>query len=134
MVGAGGTGDDGNGGLSISNLMKPALARGRMQVIGATTLKEHKQHFEKDPALERRFQPVLVEEPSQEAALQILQGLQVCCSKLMCNSASSKIPSEVARYIYHACCLEGDYTLPMCFDLTMPAVLFGVDSDKTICM
>lgn len=77
MVGAGGSGDDGTGGLNMGNLMKPALARGRFQVIGATTLKEHRQYFEKDPALERRFQPVLVEEPSPEAALQILNGLKV---------------------------------------------------------
>lgn len=77
MVGAGGFGDDGGAGLNIGNLMKPALARGRLQVIGATTLKEHRQHFEKDPALERRFQPVLVEEPTPQAALQILQGLKV---------------------------------------------------------
>ncbi|KAF6252630.1 ClpD chaperone, Hsp100 family [Scenedesmus sp. NREL 46B-D3] len=73
-VGRGG-GGGGGGGLDISNLMKPALARGELQCIGATTLDEHRKHIEKDPALERRFQPVYVLEPNEEDTLAILQGL-----------------------------------------------------------
>lgn len=56
--------------------MKPALSRGEIQVIGATTLNEYRKYIEKDAALERRFQPVTVGEPSQEAALEILKGLR----------------------------------------------------------
>ena len=66
-----------SGGLDIANLMKPALARGGMQCIGATTLLEHRKYFEKDAALERRFQPVMVQEPSEQEALVILDGLKV---------------------------------------------------------
>ncbi len=66
-----------SGGLDISNLMKPALARGQLHCIGATTLDEHRKYFEKDSALERRFQPVMVNEPSGEEALVILEGLKV---------------------------------------------------------
>ena len=66
-----------SGGLDISNLMKPALARGQLHCIGATTLDEHRKYFEKDSALERRFQPVMVDEPSAPEALVILEGLKV---------------------------------------------------------
>lgn len=66
-----------SGGLDIANLMKPALARGGMQCIGATTLLEHRKYFEKDAAMERRFQPVMVQEPSEQEALVILDGLKV---------------------------------------------------------
>lgn len=66
-----------NGGLDIANLLKPALARGHMQCIGATTLQEHRKYFEKDAAMERRFQPVMIQEPSQQEALVILDGLKV---------------------------------------------------------
>ena len=66
-----------SGGLDIGNLMKPALARGRLHCIGATTLDEHRKYFEKDAALERRFQPVIVQEPSAAEALVILEGLKV---------------------------------------------------------
>jgi ATP-dependent Clp protease ATP-binding subunit ClpC len=79
LVGAGAVGrggGGGGGGLDISNMLKPALARGELQCIGATTLDEHRKHIERDAALERRFQPVLVEEPSPEEALAILEGLQ----------------------------------------------------------
>ncbi|MCD8118451.1 MAG: ATP-dependent Clp protease ATP-binding subunit [Lachnospiraceae bacterium] len=64
------------GSLDASNMMKPALARGGMQVIGATTLAEYRKHIEKDAALERRFQPVMVEEPSEEECRDILNGLR----------------------------------------------------------
>eukprot|EP00227_Mantoniella_beaufortii_P015429 CAMPEP_0197575570 /NCGR_PEP_ID=MMETSP1326-20131121/921_1 /TAXON_ID=1155430 /ORGANISM="Genus nov. species nov., Strain RCC2288" /LENGTH=666 /DNA_ID=CAMNT_0043138367 /DNA_START=268 /DNA_END=2265 /DNA_ORIENTATION=+ len=74
LVGAGGTGED--GGMDAGNLMKPALARGELQCIGATTIEEYRKHIEKDAALERRFQPVRIGEPSPEAALDILKGLK----------------------------------------------------------
>ncbi len=72
IVGAGGA----DGALDASNMLKPALARGEMRMIGATTLKEYQQHIEKDGALTRRFQPVYVEEPSIEDATAILRGLR----------------------------------------------------------
>jgi len=73
LVGSGGNGDE--GGMDAANLLKPALARGELQCIGATTLDEYRRYIEKDPALERRFQPVTVPEPTQEEAVLILQGL-----------------------------------------------------------
>ncbi len=72
LVGAGSHG----GGMDASNLLKPALARGTLHCIGATTLKEYKKYIEKDAALERRFQKVLVEEPTIEDAISILRGLK----------------------------------------------------------
>jgi len=58
--------------MDMGNLLKPALARGQIRVIGATTINEYRQYIEKDAALERRFQPVLVDEPSKDDALAIL--------------------------------------------------------------
>ena len=72
LVGAGAT----EGAMDAANILKPALARGEFQVVGATTLDEYKKHIEKDAALERRFQPVLVGEPSEEDSLEILKGLR----------------------------------------------------------
>lgn len=72
IIGAGAS----EGAIDASNILKPALARGEIQAIGATTIDEYRKHFEKDAALERRFQPVTVGEPSPEEALQILQGLR----------------------------------------------------------
>jgi ATP-dependent Clp protease ATP-binding subunit ClpC len=72
IIGAGAA----EGSIDASNILKPALARGEIQAIGATTLDEYKKHIEKDTALERRFQPVNVGEPSKEEALQILEGLR----------------------------------------------------------
>jgi len=71
-----GAGAAGGGGMDASNLLKPALARGQLHCIGATTLAEYKKYIEKDAALERRFQKVLVEEPSVEDAISILRGLK----------------------------------------------------------
>ena len=71
IVGAGAA----EGAVDAANLLKPALARGEMQTIGATTLDDYRKHVERDPALERRFQPILVEEPSVDDALKILQGI-----------------------------------------------------------
>jgi len=72
IVGAGGA----EGAVDAANIIKPALGRGELRVIGATTLNEYRKHVEKDAALERRFQPVQVNEPSQEATLEILKGLR----------------------------------------------------------
>nr|WP_282572314.1 AAA family ATPase [Roseomonas acroporae] len=74
IVGAGQGG--GEGGLDIANVFKPSLARGELNLIGATTLNEYQKHIEKDAALERRFQPVLVPEPTVEQAVMILHGLR----------------------------------------------------------
>ena len=72
VIGAGAA----EGAIDASNILKPALSRGEIQTIGATTLDEYRKHVEKDPALERRFQPVMVGEPSKEEAVQILFGLR----------------------------------------------------------
>ena len=72
IIGAGGA----EGAIDASNILKPSLARGEIQLIGATTLEEYRKHIEKDAALERRFQPVKVEEPTAEEAIQILRGLK----------------------------------------------------------
>ncbi|MDI5942181.1 AAA family ATPase, partial [Micromonospora sp. DH15] len=74
LVGAGGAGSE--GGMDASNMLKPALARGELRVIGATTLDEHRRSIEKDAALARRFQPVLVPEPTVEDTVAILRGLR----------------------------------------------------------
>ena len=71
-----GAGEAQGGALNAANILKPALARGEIQVIGATTLEEYRKHIEKDTALERRFQPIIVEEPSIEDAVEILKGIK----------------------------------------------------------
>lgn len=73
LVGAGGSGE---GAMDAANILKPALARGELRSIGATTLNEYQKYFEKDKALERRFQPVLISEPDKYAAISILRGLK----------------------------------------------------------
>ncbi|ADL08837.1 ATP-dependent Clp protease ATP-binding subunit [Thermosediminibacter oceani] len=72
IIGAGAA----EGAIDASNILKPSLARGELQTIGATTLDEYRKHVEKDPALERRFQPIIVEEPSVEDTIKILEGLR----------------------------------------------------------
>ena len=72
LIGAGGA----EGAIDASNILKPSLARGEMQLIGATTIAEYRKYIEKDAALERRFQPVNVEEPTQEEAVRILEGIK----------------------------------------------------------
>jgi ATP-dependent Clp protease ATP-binding subunit ClpC len=72
LIGAGAA----EGAIDAANILKPALARGELQCIGATTLDEYQKHIEKDAALERRFQPIMVNEPSEEEALQMLKGLR----------------------------------------------------------
>lgn len=71
LIGAGGA----EGAIDASNILKPSLSRGEIQLIGATTISEYRKYIEKDAALERRFQPVMVEEPSQEEAVRILKGI-----------------------------------------------------------
>ncbi len=71
-----GAGSGGEGNLDAANLLKPMLSRGEMQTIGATTLEEYRKYIEKDPALERRFQPITVEAPDEESAIEILKGLR----------------------------------------------------------
>ncbi|MFA7448100.1 MAG: ATP-dependent chaperone ClpB [Weeksellaceae bacterium] len=73
LVGAGGGGE---GAMDAANILKPALARGELRAIGATTLSEYQKYFEKDKALERRFQQVLIEEPDEESAISILRGIK----------------------------------------------------------
>lgn len=72
IIGAGGA----EGAMDASNILKPYLARGELQLIGATTIEEYRKYIEKDAALERRFQPVVVEEPSEEESIKILEGLR----------------------------------------------------------
>jgi len=91
IVGAG----DAEGSMNAANILKPALSRGELQVIGATTLNEYRKHIEKDTALERRFQPVIVEEPSIEDSVKIIEGIapyyadfhQVTIPPAMCRLA-----------------------------------------------
>ncbi len=89
LVGAG----DAEGSMNAANILKPALSRGEIQVIGATTFNEYRKHIEKDAALERRFQPVTVSEPSVEEACQIMQGI----AKSYADFHGVSISPEIAR-------------------------------------
>ena len=89
IVGAG----DSEGSMSAANILKPALSRGEIQVIGATTLKEYRKYIEKDSALERRFQPVMVNEPSVDETVQVIKGIK----KYYEDFHGTAIPDEVAR-------------------------------------
>ncbi len=99
IVGAGAA----EGAVDAANLLKPALARGELQCIGATTLDDYRKHVERDPALERRFQPILVEEPSVEETLEILRGIKERYEehhRLTINDeALSSAATLAARYI-----------------------------------
>ena len=87
-----GTGDS-EGSMSAANILKPALSRGEIQVIGATTLKEYRKHIEKDSALERRFQPVMVNEPSIDETVEVIIGIK----KYYEDFHSVKISNDMAR-------------------------------------
>lgn len=89
IVGAG----DSEGSMSASNILKPALSRGEIQVIGATTLKEYRKYIEKDSALERRFQPIIVNEPSVDETVEVIKGIK----KYYEQFHSVSISDEVAR-------------------------------------
>ena len=99
LVGAG----DAEGSMNAANILKPALSRGEIQVIGATTFNEYRKHIEKDAALERRFQPVSVAEPTIEEACQILQGISKSYSEIHGVSISPEIARQCVilseRYI-----------------------------------
>lgn len=99
IIGAGAA----EGAIDASNILKPALSRGEIQVIGATTLDEYRKHIEKDAALERRFQPVMVDEPSEEEAAEILMGLRdryEAHHKVKITDEAIKAAAEMsARYI-----------------------------------
>ncbi len=89
-----GAGETSDGSMSAANLLKPALSRGEIRVIGATTLKEYRKHIEKDSALERRFQPVKVDEPSVDETVEIIKGIK----KYYEGFHGLYISDEVARY------------------------------------
>lgn len=99
MIGAGGA----EGALDASNILKPSLARGEIQVIGATTTEEYRKYIEKDAALERRFQPVMTEEPSEEESIEILKGLRSAYEKhhqvTITDAALEAAVKMSARYI-----------------------------------
>lgn len=99
VIGAGGA----EGAIDASNILKPALARGEIQLIGATTITEYRKYIEKDAALERRFQPVTVEEPTEEEALEILMGLRACYEEhhhvTITDEALKAAVRMAARYI-----------------------------------
>lgn len=99
IIGAGGA----EGAIDASNILKPALARGEIQLIGATTIEEYRKYIEKDAALERRFQPVTVEEPSEEETVLILKGLRMQYEKhhqvAITDEAVEAAARLAARYI-----------------------------------
>ncbi len=88
-----GAGETSDGSMSAANLLKPALSRGEIRVIGATTLKEYRKHIEKDSALERRFQPVKVEEPSIEETVEIIRGIR----KYYEGFHGVRVPDDISR-------------------------------------
>lgn len=99
IIGAGGA----EGAMDASNILKPSLSRGELQLIGATTREEYRKYIEKDAALERRFQPVVVEEPSLEQTIEILNGLKPRYEEfhkvIICEDAIEAAASMSARYI-----------------------------------
>ena len=99
MVGAGAA----EGAVDAANILKPSLSRGELQCIGATTLDDYRKYVERDPALERRFQPILVEEPSVEEALEILRGIKERYEEhhrlKISDDALSSAVTLAARYI-----------------------------------
>ncbi len=88
---------DAEGAMSAANILKPALARGEIQIIGATTLTEYRKHIEKDTALERRFQPVLVDEPSIEDSIEILKGIKDYYESFHSVKISDKVIEDAVR-------------------------------------
>ena len=93
IVGAG----DSDGAMNAANIMKPALSRGQIQVIGATTFAEYRKYIEKDSALERRFQPVKVEEPSIRDTIAVLQGVKGYYEKYHCVRVPDSIVTSVVQ-------------------------------------
>ena len=103
IIGAGGA----EGSLDAANILKPALSRGEIQIIGATTVDEYRKHIEKDAALERRFQSILIEEPTQQETIKILEGLRESYEKhhnLQINDAAIEAAAYLSsRYITDRC-------------------------------
>ncbi|MCR5822933.1 MAG: ATP-dependent Clp protease ATP-binding subunit [Lachnospiraceae bacterium] len=99
IIGAGGA----EGSMDAANILKPALARGELQMIGATTIKEYRKRIEKDSALERRFQPITIEEPSVEETIEILKGLRPAYEKhhqvTICDDAIEACARLSSRYV-----------------------------------
>ena len=93
IVGAG----DSDGAMNAANIMKPALSRGQMQVIGATTFAEYRKYIEKDTALERRFQPVKVEEPSIADTIEVLKGIRIYYEKHHCVRVPDPIVTNLVK-------------------------------------
>ena len=93
IVGAG----DSDGAMNAANIMKPALSRGQMQVIGATTFAEYRKYIEKDSALERRFQPVKVEEPSLNDTIEVLKGVKIYYEKHHCVRVPDALVATVVQ-------------------------------------
>ena len=88
---------DSDGAMNAANIMKPALSRGQMQVIGATTFAEYRKYIEKDSALERRFQPVKVEEPSLQDTIEVLKGIRVYYEKHHCVRVPDYVVTSVVK-------------------------------------
>lgn len=88
---------DAEGAMSAANILKPALARGEIQIIGATTLAEYRKYIEKDSALERRFQPVLVDEPSIAESIEILKGIRDYYENYHCVKISDKVIEDAVK-------------------------------------
>ena len=98
LIGAGAA----EGAVDAANILKPVLARGQLQAIGATTLDEYKKHIEKDAALERRFQPVMVTEPTEEDAVEILRGIRDKYEAFHCARITDEALEDVyKRQAYH---------------------------------
>ena len=93
IVGAG----DSDGAKNAANIMKPALSRGQVQVIGATTFAEYRKYIEKDTALERRFQPVKVEEPSISDTIEVLKGIRIYYEKHHCVRVPDPVVTNVVK-------------------------------------
>ena len=93
IIGAGGA----EGALDASNILKPSLARGEIQLIGATTIEEYRKYIEKDAALERRFQPVTVEEPTEDEAVQILKGLRYINDRFLPDKAIDVVDEAASK-------------------------------------
>ena len=147
IVGAG----DAEGSMNAANILKPALSRGELQVIGATTLNEYRKHIEKDTALERRFQPVIVEEPSIEDSVQIIEGIapyyeayhQVVISPEMCRLAVTMseryitdryLPDKAIDLIDEACSNVNLETRTLARRAEVDKELADLDKEKEVMM
>lgn len=89
--------------MDAANILKPALSRGELQIIGATTVEEYRKHIEKDAALERRFQPITVEEPTEEETIEILKGIRKSYEKhhqVTITDAALEAGSEAVQALY----------------------------------